>query len=248
MQLINVHLPYVQKSLHLRSINQRNTVRLLSLLNVHLIITKKTNDSKSKILLLQLLANAKYYTGQRTAIVEHSEEALKYSLSDLNLYYESAIETCAFLLYFTGTIRIYYINLLWMLYKQAVHYIVFADTISADTFSFTSSNDNGKASADVSLSSDHLEFIQPELAIPVRSLFGDLFEAFFQLITHLFSSIFNISNVVYAINVLFIVLKMFIIFCISCCSCYCCICRPLFCIVKILIFVIRSCLRSIFFN
>ena len=94
-----------------------------------------------------------------------------------------------------------------MLFKEAVHYIVFADTISADTFSFTSSNDNGKASTDVSLSSGNLEFIQPELAIPVRLLF----EAFFQLFTRLFTSIFNISTVVYAINVLFIVLKMFII-------------------------------------
>ena len=209
---------------------------------------KKTNYTNSKIMLLQILGNAKYYTGQRTASVEHSDQALEYSFSDLNLHYGNAIKTCAFLLYFTGTIRIYCINLSWLLYKQAVYYIVFADTISADTFSFTSSNDNGKASIDVSLSSDHLEFIQPELAIPVRSLFGVLFEAFFQLITHLFTSIFNISNVVYAINILFIVLKMFIIFCVSCCFCCCCICNPLVCIVQILIFVIRSCLRRIFFN
>ena len=171
-----------------------------------------------------ILILAKYYTGQRTASVGHFDQALKYSFSDLNLHYGNAIETCNFLLYYTGTIRIYCINLSWMLFKEAVHYIVFADTISADTFSFTSSNDNGKASTDVSLSSDHLEFIQPELAIPVRSLFGDLFEAFFQLFTRLFTSIFNISTVVYAINITFIVFKMFIIFFISCCFCYCCIC------------------------
>ena len=209
---------------------------------------KKTNYTNSKIMLLQILENAKYYTGQRTASVEHSDQALEYSFIDLNLHYGNAVETCIFLLYFTGTIHIYCINLSWMLYKQAVHYIVFADTISADTFSFTSSNDNGKASTDVSLSSDHLEFIQPELAIPVRSFIAALFEAILQLFTRLFTSIFNISTVVCAINVLFIVLKMLIIFCFSCCFCCCCICRPLFCIVKILIFVIRSCLRRIFFN
>ena len=159
---------------------------------------KKTNDRNSKITLLQLLAYAKYYAGQRTASVEHYEEALKYSLSDLNLYYENAMDTCNCLFYYTGTIRIYCIKFLLLLFKEVIHVIVFADTISADTFSFTSSNDNGKASTDVSLSSDHLEFIQPELAIPVKSLFGDLFEAFFQLFTRLFTSIFNISTVVYA--------------------------------------------------
>ena len=158
------------------------------------------NYTKGKIMLLQVLAKAKYYTGQKIASEEHFEEAIKYSFSDINIHYDSAVETCDFLLS-TGTIHINCLGLLCMHFKKRVYVIVFADTISADTFSFTSSNDNGKASTDVSLSSDHLEFIQPELAIPVRSLFGDLFEAFFQLITHLFTSIFNISTVVYAINI-----------------------------------------------
>ena len=147
-----------------------------------------------------------------------------------------------------GRIYIYCINLFWMDFKQLVYVIVFSDTVSADIFSFTPINDNGnyKASTDISLSSDHLEFIQPELSIPVRSFFDTLIEAFFQLITHLFTSIFSITNLVYAINIIFIVLKKFFLFCISCICC-CCICNPLLYIVKILIFVTRTCLRRFAF-
>ena len=61
-----------------------------------------------------------------------------------------------------------------------MYVIVFSDTVSVDNFSFTSMNDNGnyKTSTDISLSSDHLEFIQPELAIPARSFFNTVIEAF----------------------------------------------------------------------
>ena len=206
---------------------------------------KEMNHINCKILLLQLLAEAKYYTGQKIASVEHFEEAIKYSFSDLNLHYDSAVQTCDFLLS-TGTIiHMNCLGLLWMRFKKFVYVNVFADTISADTFSFTSSNDNGKASTDASLSSDHMEFIQPALAI-LRLFFAALFEPIFQLFTHLFTSIFNISTVVYLINIVFIVFKMFIIFCfiIGCCFCCCCICQPR----KYTDIVIRSCLRRIFFN
>ena len=179
--------------------------------------------------------------------MEHLNEAIEYSFSELNLYYKKHVV----LLLSMGGIHINCINLFWMDFKQLVYVIVFCDTVSADIFSFTSINDNGnyKASTDIilSLSSDHLEFIQPELAIPVRSFFDTLIEPFFQLITHLFTSIFSISKLVYAINIIFIVLKIIILYCISWCFCCCCICNPLLYIVKILIVVTRTCLHRFVF-
>ena len=205
---------------------------------------KEINHTTNILLLLQILAEAKYYSGQNTASVQHLNEAIEYSFSDLNLHYDKAKKACRFLLSM-GRIHICCIKLFWMDFKQFVYVIVFSDTVSADIFSFTSINDNGnyKASTDISLSSDHLEFI----TIPARSFFVTLIEALFQLITHLFTSIFSITNLVYAINIIFIVLKIILLFCISWCICCCCICNPLLYIVKILIFVTRTCLHRFVF-
>ena len=202
---------------------------------------KKKNHTYYNIILF-ILAEAKYHSGQKTASMKLLKEIIEYSFSNRNLYYD-ATEACNFMIS-EGRIHVYCLYLWWMDLKQSVYVFVFADTVSADTFSFTSSNDNGKTSTDISLSSDHLEFIQPELAIPVRSLFVTLVEAFFQLIKHLFLSIFNINTVVYCINFVMIILKIIIILlCLCLCfCCCCCICHPIRCIVKLL-FLVKACLR-----
>ena len=98
--------------------------------------------------------------------------------------------------------------------------MVFADKVSADTFSFTSSNYYGKASNDISLSSDYLKPNQPEVAIPIIAIYIYHFvlkHNYFHLVTCLLMSIMRISTVVGAIKFVFIVLKIIILFCVCWC-------------------------------
>ena len=198
--------------------------RVIELAEYVLNYLEKTNNIKDKIELLLLLAKAKYNNGQKHAAVDHLKEVIEYSISDFNLH-DIAKKAC-YSMFSIGAVGSGCISLFWKDLKNVLYVFVFSDTLSVDTFSFTSSNDNGKASTDISLSSDHLKFIQPELGIPVRSFFALLVEAFFQLIIRLFTSIFNISIVVYAINNVFIVLKIIFLFFISWCLC---VCNPIYC-------------------
>ena len=205
----------------------------------------KISDVGSKIKLLIVLGQSNYYIGNANASKEHFEEAIKCSLSDLHLYSYEASTVCRFIIIYTHKVHYDCINILWTGFQQSGYAIlkfVVSDTLIAD-LSNLSLEDNEIISTDISLNSKHLEFFPPELTIPVMSFLTILFEAFLQFLQHLFISIFASNTVLYFINVMMIFVKAVILFLLSSCFCCCCIYKPLFCIVKLLFFVITTCRR-----